>query len=122
MKLSLIRILNEAYYRDQTLKNRLDFKNFYTREKIQEIRDRAEDPEQREQDVLEFLHNFSRNMQKGVRPGDVTSALGDYAGVVLHKLHDKGLIKVDEYGYITPGKQAAALGSFIKMYIGGQGH
>ncbi len=101
------------------LGGRQTFYDYYTADRVNLIRQRASNRAHAEQDILLFLHNYSRNVGRP-RTGDVTGILGNYAYGILLKMQDRDLIRFDKDGYIRPGKQLASRGSFVTMYTGGQ--
>jgi hypothetical protein len=102
------------------LAGRMTFWGYYDARRIRQIHDRAVDPEKSKQDVLMLLHDYNRNVGPA-RARDVAGILGAYVYGVLWKLQDEDLIRFDERGWISPGKQLATHGSFVMMSTGGQG-
>lgn len=103
-----------------TLADSIAFWAYYTPARLRQIRRRAVDPRARRQDLLRFLHDYSRNVGPA-RLQDVTAILGDWAYPVLSELVDEDLVRVGKDGILRPGKQMATHGSFIMMHAGGQG-
>lgn len=103
-----------------TIAGSSEFWAFYTPARLRQIRRRAVDPRARRQDVLRFLHDYSRNVGPA-RVQDVTAILGDWAYPVLSELVDDDLVRVGRGGILRPGRQLATHGSFVMMHAGGQG-